>query len=210
MNASATPSDSATHKVVDALLPWFVNGTLDGDERRLVERHLGECTECEAQARWLRDLHAACVAGSAQPGTSPVFERVRRDLGSSAGRRGQRPRRAIRRILPWAAAAAVLVVAAGYWQLEEERPNAFRTLGATERALPSAQPRLVVVFDPATPEADVRRILRAVGARIVDGPTAANGYVLEAAGAQQANALSVLRSERAVVLAQPLGEARGR
>ena len=31
----------ATHRVVDVLLPWFVNGTLESEERALVERHLG-------------------------------------------------------------------------------------------------------------------------------------------------------------------------
>lgn len=36
---------------VEELLPWFVNGTLTGEERGLVEGHLAGCGEC-------RDLHA--------------------------------------------------------------------------------------------------------------------------------------------------------
>jgi len=45
---------SSVHKVVDALLPWYVNGTLEGDELEGVRRHLGECELCRREAEWLR------------------------------------------------------------------------------------------------------------------------------------------------------------
>ena len=38
--------DDPEHEAVEALLPWFVNGTLDVDECSLVERHLKDCTRC--------------------------------------------------------------------------------------------------------------------------------------------------------------------
>src|SRR5947199_119876 len=53
--------DPAAHKVADALLPWFVNGTLDADERALVEQHITECARCRDEVEWLRELHAACA-----------------------------------------------------------------------------------------------------------------------------------------------------
>ena len=90
--------DAAAHKVVDVLLPWFVNGTLEGDELALVQRHLGECPRCQQEVEWLRELHAACIAGEAMPGASAAFRKLRGQLEESregrdsiAGQRHSRP-----------------------------------------------------------------------------------------------------------------------
>src|SRR6266540_438524 len=80
MTGRVIPFDAAAYKVPDALLPWFVNGTLEGDELALVERHLGECLRCQHEVEWLRELHAACIAGEAMPGASAAFRNLRRQL----------------------------------------------------------------------------------------------------------------------------------
>ena len=69
---------------------------------------------------------------------------------------------------------------------------------------------LVVVFDPATTEADLRRMLRDIGARLIDGPTRTNAYVLEVPETRREQAVRVLRNERAVVLVESLGPKAGR
>ena len=71
--------DSATHRVVDVLLPWFVNGTLESEERALVERHLDHCKRCRREVEWLRELHAACAV-AAGPGGSPAVSRLHQRL----------------------------------------------------------------------------------------------------------------------------------
>jgi len=38
------------------LLPWWVNGTLAGEERAEVERHLRRCRRCRAEVEELREL----------------------------------------------------------------------------------------------------------------------------------------------------------
>jgi hypothetical protein len=63
----------------------------------------------------------------------------------------------------------------------------------------------VVVFDPATTQAEVGRILRAADARIVDGPTQANAYVLEVPSGQIDRAVQTLKAERAAALVERLG-----
>jgi hypothetical protein len=80
---------------------------------------------------------------------------------------------------------------------------AYHGLGATATR---ASGSIIVVFDPGAREIDVRRILRAVGARVVDGPTTANGYVLEMTDTSSSSAavLARLRAEPAVILAEPL------
>src|SRR5437660_11040981 len=80
MTGRVIPFDAAAHNVADALLPWFVNGTLKGDELALVQRHLGECARCQHEVEWLRELHAACIAGETMPGASAAFRNLRRQL----------------------------------------------------------------------------------------------------------------------------------
>ena len=72
--------DAAAHKVADVLLPWFVNGTLEGDELQFVQRHLNECLRCQDEVQWLRELHAACIAGETMPGAAAAFRNLRRQL----------------------------------------------------------------------------------------------------------------------------------
>ncbi|MGJ7918619.1 S8 family serine peptidase, partial [Massilia sp. LXY-6] len=79
---------------------------------------------------------------------------------------------------------------------------AYRGLGAA----PAVQSGIVVMFRPDTPERELRRIVRASGAHLADGPTAAEAWVLGLPdGGDPARALARLRAEPAVVLAEPLG-----
>ena len=44
------------------LLPWYVNGTLEGAELALIEAHLDECAECRADLEAERLLAAEFAA----------------------------------------------------------------------------------------------------------------------------------------------------
>lgn len=203
--------DAAAHKVADVLLPWFVNGTLKAEELDFVRRHVDECPRCQHEVAWLRELHAACIAGEATPGASATFGKLRRQLDTARQGRDSidRPRdspRGARRWWPWATAAQfAVIIALGTLLLSgAEVPAPYRTLGASNAAAPITG-ALVVVFEPATTEAEVRRILRSAGARIVDGPTQANAYVLDVPSGQTERATQAIRGERAAVLVERLG-----
>ena len=202
--------DAAAHKVVDVLLPWFVNGTLEGEELALVQLHLGECPRCQQEVEWLRELHAACIAGEAMPGASAAFRNLRRQLEEPREADSiARLRRSWSRAQPWPrwAIAAQLVAIAVLSTLllsGTDGPALYRTLGARNATVP-ATGSLIVVFDPATTEAEVHRILRGAGARIVDGPTQANAYVLEVPPGQTDRAAQAIKAERAALLVEPLG-----
>jgi hypothetical protein len=210
MTGRVIPFDAAAHKVADALLPWFVNGTLEGEELALVQRHLGECLRCQHEVEWLHELHAACIAGEAMPGASAAFRNLRRRLEEP--RKGDsiaRLRRSWSRAQPWSrwaiAAQLVAIAVLGTLLLSgTDGPALYRTLGARNATVP-ATGSLVVVFDPATTEAEVHRILRGAGARIVDGPTQANAYVLEVPPGQTGRAAQAIKAERAALLVEPLG-----
>jgi anti-sigma factor RsiW len=203
--------DPAAHKVADVLLPWLVNGTLEGDELAFVEQHVATCARCQREVEWLREFHAACVAGESEPNasTSAAFRSLR-------GKLDARPKEDI---VPWsdrfrlgqswtrwvvAAQLAVIVVLGGVVIVRDDPPAVYRTLNSGNASAVTTG-SLVVVFDPATTEADLRRMLRDIGARLIDGPTRTNAYVLELPEARREQAIRVLRNERAVVLVESLG-----
>jgi anti-sigma factor RsiW len=211
MTGQVLQLDPAAHKVADVLLPWFVNGTLDADELAFVQRHLDRCGSCQREVEWLQELHAACIAGETDPGASKALRNLRRRLEQPRGQRGPvaRLRDAWSRSRPWTrwavAAQLAAVIVMGTWLLPAaDGPALYRTLGASGTGTP-ATGNLVVVFEPSTTEADMRRILRDAGARIVDGPTQTNAYVLDVPARRLAQATQALRAERAAVLVEPLG-----
>jgi len=86
-----------------------------------------------------------------------------------------------------------------------QRPPApaqtYRTLGSSATGAPG---QVVVLFRPDTPEQQMRTILAAQGARVVDGPTAAGAYVLHIDGRNATDAINALRQSSDVVLAEPI------
>lgn len=208
MSGQVLRFDSSVHKVVDALLPWYVNGTLEGAELEGVRQHLCECELCRQEAEWLRELHAACIAAESDPDVSDAFRDLRRRLETR-----QSPRASVGFTRAgassiwsrWALAAsvAIAVVFGASVLRDTSAPPIYRTLGASD-AIEHATGSMIVVFHPTTTEGELRRILRSADARIVDGPTKANAYVLGVPSGQRQDTIRALRAERAVVLVEPL------
>jgi hypothetical protein len=108
--------------------------------------------------------------------------------------------------LRWTAAACLLLATAivvAPWRVAPESTPAFRTLGtASVAGVPGEQ--LVVVFDPGLSEARMRTLLRASGARIVDGPSEAGAYVLVLPADRLAAVQESLRRAPGVLLVERL------
>ena len=212
MSGRVLPLQGSEHTVVDALLPWYVNGTLRGDELDRVKQHLSGCEHCRREVDWLRDVFAACAAIAPAPEGLPSS--ATGAIGAVAGR--LEPRSAgsglvarWRSTQPWArmliaAQVAGLAVLGSLVAFDTRDDPAYRTLGAYA---PDASTRdaIAVMFDPAMTEAQMQRVLAAAGARIVDGPTTTNAFVLEVAAGRLPEAMQKLRSERQVLFAEPLG-----
>jgi anti-sigma factor RsiW len=217
----------SAHQSAQELLPWFLTGTLEGEEAAQVEEHLRSCPACRSELEFLRELRSEYVASEPAREPQEALARLRPRLGEGAtahrpsarpgGRTGTRPsiparvRRALATQFPipsWVKLALVaqflLIFGLGWAVLQPDRSGLpYRTLSAA--ATPEhASGSLVVVFDPSTQQRDVARILRSSGGRVVDGPTASNGYVLAVPEGGLNTALSRLRAEAAVVLAEPL------
>lgn len=202
------------HETANALLPWYAAGTLDDEDRARFEAHLKTCAQCQADLALERRL---CVIVAE---TADDIESAEDGWARLAPRLDARPRRLLtRRIgqqwrnsapwLRWAVAAqfTALVVAGGValWQVRPARhdaaPGVYHTLGS---APDSPAGNIVVVFRPETSERDLRQTLRDSHARLVDGPTAADAYILHVAAKDRDKALADLRRRPAVVLAEPV------
>lgn len=204
--------DNPAHRAAEVLLPWFVNGTLEGKELLLVEQHLKECARCQSEVDWLRELQAACASSDVAPNAAQSFQTVRRRLGESRTRWRLVPnvdgiRRLWRSTQPWARWAVatqwVAILALGALLVFDAKPTLYRALSAADTR-GATTGSVVVVFNPRTTEAELRRMLRAAGARVVDGPTEGGAYILDLPADTQAAALKALRAEPEVVLAETL------
>jgi anti-sigma-K factor RskA len=206
---------AAVHRQVEALLPWYVNGSLGDDERVRVEAHLAACPRCQAELASERLLQAALRAdddGAGDADAAVARLRVR------IARHAVRPRWARRWRAWWrslssgwrlalaAQGVAMLVLCALLATWLPSRDDApYRALGAasvdTDRM---AGATLVVRFRPDITEQEMRRVLRDSEARLVYGPTTTDAYLLSVARGREQAAIARLRQQAAVLLVESL------
>lgn len=195
------------HREIEALLPWHVTGQLDAADGARVAAHLEACGECRGRAETERQLAAAIVREPADADTGWARLRERLDLDRPAPAAVADP--GARRVpwfgwrwIGWGVGAQLSFASlVGAFLLPVASPASFHALGTASKP---AAGNVIVMFYPDTREQELRRTLRANSARLVDGPTAANAYVVEVAGGRREQALAALRDTPAVMLAEPL------
>ncbi len=219
MSGHIVSLDTAAHEACQQLLPWFVTHHLEGAELASVEQHLQVCSQCQADLAWQRKLQVSALnatyAAPGKPGEAgaPDLDAALRRLlpqltpqtQPSAGAASRwwsalslSNGRSLRWAVPVQFAAIVLLIARVLVQAPPAPgEGAYRTLGAHDGV-----GNVVVTFRPDTSELEMRRILHASAARMVDGPTVTDAYVLSTA--DPARALVQLRGEAAVTLAEQL------
>ena len=214
MSGRVLPFAGSQHRQAERSLPWLVNGTLDDDERTMVERHVDACVDCQQQLAQWRALQETCAVPTAHAlDPMPSFTRLRSRLQAPRARppvsRWRAMRSAWTTAPPWlrgavAAPCALLLALAGAW-FAREQPAPYRTLGDMPAAEPaSADARLVVVFEPGASQARTQQLLRASQARIVDGPNEVGAYVLAVPAARVASVRDALRAAPGVTLVESL------
>ena len=201
------------HLDAQEALPWLANGTLAGAELERVQAHIATCAQCRADLALLRTVHAAGPGPDLDFDPDRALARLMPQLDAAPvqARTGllQRWRdRAAANDRTWLRAAvafqfgaiAVLAALLARPSGQPDSPASYRVLGA---AGANGMARVVVTFRPDTPEAELRRIVRASGARIVGGPTVTDAWLVGADGRLDP-VLARLRAEPAVTLAEPL------
>ena len=192
------------HAQTETLLPWYVHGTLDAEEAELVETHLAECAECreELEAERVLALRVASAPFDVAHGWALVDPEAKLPVPSVDAKVVPIFRRRV--ALGWAvaaqAAAAALILVAST-SLQPAPSPAYHALGS---APVSQAGNAVILFAPDTPERAISTMLRAVDARLVDGPTDTGAYVLRLAPDRRDRALAQLRQSHDILLAEPI------
>jgi len=206
--------DDPEHHEASELLPWLVNGTLNGLERTRVERHVAECVACTQEVDSLRVVQAVVAHDEeADRQATQALARIKARLQKLERKPGAKSIGSQwRQTSPWvryANAAQFLVVAIlGVALLHQPTPQYYRSLGAVSKPA-GAESAVVVVFNETVSERDMRDLLLRLHAHIVDGPTPAGAYTLQVTQSDQAAALAVLRHMSSVVFAEPAPQAPG-
>lgn len=211
------PLTGDSHRQVQNLLPWFVNGSLDEDEAAAVEAHLAECDECRAdlESEFALGREVSVASLDVDQGWAAMRARIEGGDGVLAAPPLPDNVVSIRRkpflrspiAIGWAIAAqaAVLALVVGGIELTRSEPtHVYHALGS---APVPATGNVIVIFRPDATEQAMRAAFTRTGASLVGGPTPSDAYVLHIDIARRDNALAVLRGDRNVVLAEPIDSA---
>ena len=195
--------DDGQHGAVQRLIPWYVTGQLDPDEKLVLERHIGRCAVCAGMLDTERQLRSAIAGMSlgADQGWDKLKQRLNVDPVPSRVQAWAtfvtRPR-TMRRFI--AAQAACLLLLGGLtWQFASQ-PR-YQALGNAPAAHVG---NALVMFRADATEQELRRSLKLVNARLVDGPTTANAYLIKVPAPKRDAELARLRADRAVTMAEPV------
>jgi len=212
--------DALTHEESWQLLPWLANGRLLASERAWLEEHVRGCVAC---ARELVQQRLLCEALTAPerityaPG--PSFRKLMDRIDGRKTVRSTPPRRAAVRALPavlasawrppglaWAA-SFLLMVGCGVFALTAYRWT--QPLYATYTAnTVHAADVLHIAFVPSLSIGDAGAVLRAAGARVVEGPDATGIFGVAPADTRDMRALAArLRADPRVRWVEPLAAA---
>jgi hypothetical protein len=183
------------HKNVVELMPWYVNGTLTGHDRAVIESHVRECLPCRAALREEQRLPGMIRAQddvplSAGHGMSDLLRKIDGD-DARATPLWQRPRFGLG--IAGIAVAAALVLA-GPMIRNADAPRA----GAADGDAPFttltddtgvAANRIDIVFADAVAGPEILEIIESLGARLIGGPTELGRYTV-AVGAESESELA--------------------
>jgi len=210
-----------SHKEAFELLPWYVNETLEEDERREVRAHLSNCLVCRRELAFLEQLDEAVVTSPDVDFTpqrafaslmqridtseAPVAQRIWASLASGLhALRGAHP------VLRSALLVQTAMILLGVFLLlqipEPDRTPRFETLSeaATPVATEAGNARLRVVFAPDVAVSDVEALLLAGGAHIVDGPSKVGAFAIDVPADESSGWLERLRTDDRVRFAEPV------
>jgi putative zinc finger protein len=211
-------TETQPHHDAEELLPWYVTGQLEGDELAFVEHHLSSCAHCRRQLAFERQL--VDEFAGLTPEIDTGWARLKARLGAPEAFAG--PQRAPAHQSWWnsmrsdsaafwqtltrpavaalATAQIAFVALAGTILFSLSQPS-YRALGS---APPPQSANILAMFRADTTESQIRDLLRTNGATLVGGPTSTDAFLLRVAPATRGQALERLRSDRHVLMAQPI------
>ncbi len=222
------------HATVQILLPWYVTGKLEDSERNQVDEHLQNCPDCsgelevERQLQWMQPqqsppldvndswqkmrlrIDATAVPTPQEAAPRPARARHHTALKPSAGRGRSSPWQWVPGAALGRAWAVPAMLSAGLLIVIVQMQFSTPKLAGDYQALasPATEAATAVVrFRPEATEAQIRHSLNESGARLVDGPTVTDAYVVRLPRNRYAASLDKLRKDPAVALVEALESA---
>ena len=168
------------HETLQALLPWFVNGSLNEKEQAMVDQHIKNCDICLQDIEQLVNVSTLFSAPHIQHGrTEAARDRFMENLSKADDVVVKTQRSRV-----WLALVGFLCALTIGIQLNDPDSENFRTLGT----IPDENvPVIQIVFDPEATEQAIRQILFADGNQLISGPTRHGVYRVGIIDARLAN-----------------------
>ncbi len=219
------------HQDISALLPWYVNGSIDERDRQRLDAHLALCADCRdelAREQWIYEGMTAETAVEYMPAASLKRLQARLDGVAAAS---PDPRADVRThelaaaqkpgggplAWPGLMAASVAVMAVALSLLAADRWMQFRAHAAVPdyHTVTTSTPRpqgevIRAVFSPTITLVELQAVLDEAQLRIVSGPTEAGVYSLAANSGRPVSAsLASLRRDEKVRFAEITSSSSG-
>lgn len=166
-------SETEKRQHIELLLPFYLNNTLQGEEKILVEQMLAEDESLRDELLFLQKLkdHAQQPLQSDSPGELGL-KRLQRSL---AKQQTQPPEQTVNRWRIAAIAACLMLVVQTASNISQT--NTYQT--AVGKAEIQYKGQLMsVTFTPDATEQSIRKLLLEANASIIDGPSALGIYYL--------------------------------
>jgi hypothetical protein len=208
--------NSAEHREVSELIPWYVNATLDERARRRVDAHVGMCTLCSDDLLVQRRLFEAIDSAATVDYVPMVsLKRLQARLDLMQAQPGPEVASAVvhaRGQTTWrtwmAASVAGVAVAVGLlvtdrWVEYDARGSAPKYYTVTN-ATPRPRDEVIrAVFSPTITLVELQSILQEAQLKIISGPTEAGVYSLASDSSLPVHtSLELLRHHAAVRFAE--------
>ncbi|HEY2145084.1 MAG TPA: zf-HC2 domain-containing protein [Steroidobacteraceae bacterium] len=215
MSDSHVLENASAHGEISLLLPWYINGTLDGLSRQRVDAHLGFCPICRDDLSWERGIFEKIddqTSINYVPGASLKRLNARLDALQSKVASASSPPHLSRTHIPWrvlaAASVAAVTVTVAVLLVERWAPLGAPTAQPLYHTVTNSSSRsrdevIRAVFAPSITLLEMQDILDEAQLRIIAGPSEAGVYSLAANSASPVRAsLARLRQHSAVRFAE--------
>ena len=175
------------HETVQALLPWYVNDTLEDAERQLVEAHVHACLTCRLELKKERQLgDFVRTAPTIDLSPEAGFARLNHSLDASRNRGTRHPENRL-----WSgwlglstgsrvalATFAIAAVAVLLWGTLPRPATVDEPGDVTLSGGASTANHLDVIFAERVTDTQIRGLLAEINGSIVEGPTEIGRYTV--------------------------------
>jgi anti-sigma factor RsiW len=192
---------NAEHDAVIELLPWYVTGTLNPTELKLVNQHLPDCLECQQEIALYRQIDKANSANNQAQSWQPSpaqFSSLLQSIDelekkNEATKTQAQPHKRTPIWSTWlkstpkpifwfmsletVALAALVLLVVG--RLPQHPEQLYKTLSNEQPAISENLAHLHIVFTEDITEREIRSLLEAEHAQIVQGPSILGVYTLQ-------------------------------